>query len=144
MAPREFRVNYPQNDREGFRPGDDAAHRAAAALGDRADQPTIAAFSEMLAMLERVGGQFYVTAFRQKVEEDGDFETAGLVFRYETRDVSIEFFNEPTEIAGIPVTDSSDTSVRVGVGSPVDPKAAPEPTPEPEAEADREAEVAAA
>lgn len=138
MAPREFRVNYPQNDREGFRPGDDAAHRAAAALGDRADQPTIAAFSEMLAMLERVGGQFYVTAFRQKVEEDGDFETAGLVFRYETRDVSIEFFSEPTEIAGIPVTDSSDTSVRVLVKTPA------EPTPEPEPEADREAEAAAA
>jgi hypothetical protein len=141
MAPRKFSVNYLANQADGFQPGDEAAHRAAAALGDRADMPTIAAFSEMLAMLERVGGQFYVTALRVPNEE-GEFDTLGLVFNYETRDAKIEFLLPPEEISGVPVTDISAEPTRIevevpgnsGDGLTDEEREFSDPTPEPDPE----------
>lgn len=108
---RNFEVAFPENEVNGYVPGDEAAHRAAAALADRADAPTIAAFADALAFLERIGGQFHVVALRRAVGEE--FETVGLGFRYETRDARVQIAEPPEEVFGVAVTDSGAPAVVV-------------------------------
>lgn len=112
---RDFDTLYARNEQSGFQVGDDAAHRAAAALADKADAPTIQALTYLLDMAELIGGQFHVTAVREKFDRhgnriadagDGKFETIGLVFNYETRDLRIEPATAPDTVFGLPVTDS--------------------------------------
>lgn len=120
---RNITVNYAANQADGLIPGDAAAHRAAAALADRADMPTLDAFATMLSLLEHVGGQFYVTALRVE-SENGEFDTAGLIINYETRDARIEYFDRPDVVAGVPIVDSAAPTT----------EAAPEPEAEDEDE----------
>lgn len=123
---RNFDTLYIRNERAGYQVGDDAAHRAAAALADRADAPTIIALTDLLTMNELIGGQFYVTAVRDKVDRygnrvpdgDGNFETIGLVFNFETRDVRVEPAQAPETVLGLPVTDSHAPATQVAVEQP--------------------------
>jgi hypothetical protein len=123
MAKRKFGdINYSENAANGSVPGDGAAHRAAAALADKADFPTIAALSEMLSTLERVGGQFYVTAFRAE-QDNGSFDTLGLAIDYETRDARVIAMDAPDEVAGVSVTDLKEPSVAIESETPDEPEA---------------------
>lgn len=120
---RKFEVIYPENHQDGYLPGDEAAHRAAAALADRADAPTIAALTDMLTFLERVGGQFHVTALRLASEvQEGEWDTQGIGFNFETRDARVMVAKAPEEInfgqlTGVPITDSQAPAVEVEVES---------------------------
>lgn len=108
MAKRKFdRVSFGQNAAEGYAAGDGAAHRAAAALADKFDYPTIAAVSDLLATLDRIGGQAYITTLRDK-QPDDTFITLGFAFDFETRDARVEIMEPPNEIEGIPVSDSNE------------------------------------
>jgi hypothetical protein len=102
---RKFTNIYPANEVQGYEVGDTAAQQAALGLAQRADAPTIAALSDMLTLLERVGGQFHVTAVR-KQEEGQDWETVGFAFNYETRDARLVVASSPEDALSIPITDS--------------------------------------
>jgi hypothetical protein len=128
---REFSTLYLENQRDGYQPGDEAAHRAAAALADRADAPTVAALTDALALLERVGGQVHVTALRIE-PDDGSWQTAGLGFSYETKDAHLKVAAAPEEVFGVPVTDISGPPVELP--EPAEPEAEAEPDAQPDAE----------
>jgi hypothetical protein len=113
---RNFATYLAENMQQGYVPGDEAAHRAAAALAERADAPTILALTDMLALLERIGGQFYVTSVRIKDSALGpDWHIAGVTFDYETRDAKVERLEPPEEVDGVPVTDSSGPGITVEI-----------------------------
>ncbi len=97
-------VVYQENAQDGFAPGDEAAHRAAAALADRADAPTIGVLTDMLAFLERVGGQFHVTALRLEANPD-EWETHGFGLMVETRDARLKVAEAPETVRGVAITD---------------------------------------
>lgn len=111
---RPFQTVYAENEASGYEIGDQEAHRVAAALGDRADAPTLRAFHDMLTLLERVGGQFHVTAVRTE-REDGEFNTVGLAFNYETRDARLKEAAAPDTVLGYPVTPSDSPPTEVDV-----------------------------
>lgn len=114
---RNFEVIFAEDNQIGFEPGDEAAHRAAAALADRADAPTIGALTDMLTFLERIGGQFHVTALRLESAPDaGDWETCGLAFNYETRDARVKLADAPEQVFNVPVTDSQAPATEVHMG----------------------------
>ena len=85
---RDFQVIYPENVADGYQPGDEHALHAALALAQKADAPTINALSEMLTLLEIVGGQVHVTALR--VDQDGRFTTEALGFHFNTADAKLK------------------------------------------------------
>jgi|SRR6478609_8614909 len=109
MKQRPFSTVFEENQQNGFFPGDEAAARAAAALADRADAPTIAALSDMLTFFERIGGQFHITSLRLPSNE-GEWETHGLAFHFETRDARVKVATAPEDLRvgdlTIPITDS--------------------------------------
>lgn len=107
---RDFAVVYPENFVNDLVPGDEAAHRAARALADRADAPTIIALSDVLALLERVGGQFHVVALREEGSGDGTWNTVGLAFRFDTRDAHLTVAKAPEQVCGVPVTNSEEAA----------------------------------
>lgn len=103
---RSYQVIFLENQKQGYAPGDQAAHFGANALAEKTDYPTIEAVTDMVTMLERIGGQMYVTALRIKNVETGEYDTHGLAFNYETRDVRLVEAGPPEEAFGFPVTDS--------------------------------------
>jgi hypothetical protein len=118
-------VLFRQNEAMGYMPGDEAAHRAAAALGDRFDAPTLAAIGDALAFLERVGGQFHVVTLREKfnaagerVEESelGEWQTAAMLIEYESRDARVILARPPEAVFEIPVTEFTEPPVEVDLG----------------------------
>jgi hypothetical protein len=133
---REFASFYGENEQDGYRIGDQAAQVAGAALAARTDAPTLQAIADMLTLLERVGGQFYVTAVRIKSELDPDWHISGLTFDYETRDAKVQTLEPPDEVRGLPVTDSSAAPTQIespGIPVEVSPEE-PEDEPDPDAE----------
>jgi hypothetical protein len=130
-----------ENVENGFYPGDEAAHRAAASLGDRLDAPTLAAIGDAFAFLERVGGQFHVVTLREKYrdaervsdEAEGEWLTSGLALFYESRDARIVIAKEPAEAFGLPVEEFAKPATEIAVSeeepteTPEDPALDPTP-----------------
>jgi hypothetical protein len=113
---------FARNEQDGYAVGDAAAHRAAAALADKADAPTIQAVTQMLDFFTLVGGQCHAVTAREKFDryenrvgddEDGEWATTGIVFKYETRDLRVIEAKAPEEILGLPVSDSNGPPVVV-------------------------------
>lgn len=114
-----------QNREQGYFPGDAAAHRAASALADRFDGPTIISLTNLLTFISEMGGQGYVVTLRERLTADGrlaqegepgEYETAMLRFEYESRDARIVAASPPGEIAGAAVTEFSEAPTRIEVG----------------------------
>jgi hypothetical protein len=126
-----------QNEQAGLFPGDAAAHRAASALGDRFDAPTIISLTNLLTYISEMGGQGYIVTLREKLTPDGrlaqdgepgEYVTAMLRFEYESKDARVCAATPPQEIEGVPVTEFSEAPTRLET-----PPDEPEPaTPEPE------------
>lgn len=118
---RGFRTIYRENEAEGYVPGDEAAHVAAAALAQRADAPTIARLTDVLTFLDEVGGQFHIYAFRAQAEDDV-YQTEALIFDFETRDFKVQPAKPREELGGIPLTDAHlpGTPVEESVAIPVE------------------------
>jgi len=118
-------IVFAQNEKLGYFPGDEAAHRAALALADRFDAPTIIALTDALTFTREMGGQFWAVALRERVNEQGEFvaedqpgeyQTALLRFEYESRDARIaKSTTPPSQVAGIPVSDFSEAPTRIAV-----------------------------
>lgn len=114
MAQRNVaNLAFPLNEEDGFEPGDDRAYRAALAMADRFDAPTIIAFTDALAYLFKMGGQLEIVTLREWVDRDGqpvakdepgEYRTLGFSAFYETRDAKIQRAKPPTEALGVPVT----------------------------------------
>jgi hypothetical protein len=121
-------VIYQENAQDGFVPGDEAAHRAAAALADRADAPTIGALTDMLAFLERVGGQFHVTALRLEANPD-EWETHGFGLMVETRDARLKVAEAPEDVRGVSITDMQGPPAKIEA-EPVEEQTATDPDPD--------------
>jgi len=116
-----------QNREHGFFPGDAAAHRAASALGDRFDGPTIIALTNLLTYIQEMGGQGYVVTLRERLtpdghlaqeDEAGEYETAMLRFEYESRDARVVAAPPPEEIEGVKVSEFSEAPARIAVKTP--------------------------
>lgn len=150
MAQRNFvDLSFPAHESAGLMPGDEHAHRAAAAMGDRFDAPTIIALTDALSFLDRMGGQLYAVTLRERVNlrgqmvsegEPGEWRTIALRISYETRDGRISQAKPPKEILGVPVADFGASSTQIEVDRPEDSQ--PEPDPELEAEPSSVAEPA--
>lgn len=121
-------ILFPENRAEGYEPGDEAAYRAATALADRFDAPTIIAVTDALAFLERVGGQMLVTTLRTRLNsagqpvgdgEPGEYRTVGISVEYESRDAKVEQIKRPAEVFGIEVRDTSEPPTQVETPAPV-------------------------
>ena len=123
MAQRNIaEILFPVNEEIGYQRGDELAQRAAAALADRFDAPTIIALTDALSFVDRVGGQLYITALRRKVdrlgnfvsdEQEGEFRSAGLAFLYESRDAKVKRARGPQAAFGYPVDDTSAPAVEI-------------------------------
>lgn len=119
-------ILFPVNEEVGYERGDELAHRAAVALADRFDAPTIIAVTDALSFIDRVGGQLYITTARRKVnldgqmvgkDEEGEFRSFGLTFVYESRDAALtKGPARPPETAfGVEVRDTSEPPTEVEV-----------------------------
>lgn len=111
-------VIFEENFQAGYRPGDEHAHRAAAALADRFDAPTIRAVADALSFLDRIGGQMYVVTLRRQVAED-EYETEALHLRYETRDAKMHIAPPPEHVGSVPIEDFSEPPTRIEIDAPV-------------------------
>jgi|SRR6185437_3352285 len=105
---------YPLNEQEGYAPGDQAAHRAALAMADRFDAPTIIAVTDALRYLTMRGGQLEMATLRERIgpdgetvskDEPGEYVTLGMTIFYETRDAKMARIKPITDVRGIPVED---------------------------------------
>jgi hypothetical protein len=125
-----------ENRELGFYPGDEAAHRAAGALADRFDAPTIIALTDMLAFAQEMGGQLYGVTLRERLTPDGrlaqegepgQYETAMIRFEYESRDARVVAADPPSEIGGVEVSEFSEAPTRLEVAAeqPESPPAEP-------------------
>jgi hypothetical protein len=133
---RSFSSVFGENRDEGYEPGDEAAHIAAAALAQRLDAPTIRAITDMATLLETVGGQFYITPLRVQDDFDpGAYNVEALVFNYETRDIKVQRLEPPQEIQGLPVTESHKAGITIEIERPEIEPSSEEPDEQPEAEA---------
>lgn len=121
---RDFaNIILAQNAQAGFRPGDEAAHRAAAALADRFDAPTIIALTDAVTFLERMGGQLHVVTLRERIDQEGnmvehdapgsEWLTLAFHLRYETQDARVALAKPPESILGVPVTDMAEPPMPV-------------------------------
>lgn len=144
-------IVFEENRRLGFLPGDEAAHRAAAALADRFDAPTIIALTNGMAFMEAMGGQLYAITLRERLNaegrlaedgEPGEYETAVIRFEYESRDARVVAAPAPTDVIGIPIEDFSQAPTRIEAdpGAPEQPDVEPDLRDEIEAEADAAAQ----
>jgi Phage Tail Collar Domain len=114
-----------ENRELGFLPGDAAAHRAAAALADRFDAPTIISLTNAITYTQEMGGQFWGVTLRQRVNEQGElvpedqpgeYQTVMLRFEYESRDARIaKASTPPSEVGGIEVSDFSEAPTKIQV-----------------------------
>lgn len=129
-------ILFPAAEREGFVPGDEAAHRAASALADRFDAATIIAVTDALSFASRVGGQLLVTTLRTRLDasgrpvgedQDGEYRTVGLSLDYESRDAKVEEIRRPERVFGIPVTDASEPPTQIDTAPPEPTNGAVEP-----------------
>lgn len=141
-------IIFPLNEQEGFEPGDQAAHRAALAMGDRFDAPTIIAVTDALSYLLMRGGQIQMATLREWVdangspaskEEAGEYRTLALTAFYETRDAKLQRAKPIAAVSGIPVEDFDQPPTEAGYSTlepepgPADeePEQQPEPVDEP-------------
>lgn len=118
MAQRKIGSSaFPGNERAGFVPGDQHAYRAASALADRLDAPTLIALTDAISYAVTMGGQVFAVTLRdwvnrngEEVPEDqpGEWRTVGISFFYETRDARMVIAKPPEEALGVPVTDFRD------------------------------------
>jgi hypothetical protein len=125
-------VVYPENQQAGFAVGDEAAHRAALDLAERADAPTIMALVDSLRCLELIGGQLHIITLRTAATQDGPWETKGFAINYESRDASMVQPKPPEEVFGVPVTELGEPSPELAEPEPEEPPqngAAPEDEP---------------
>jgi hypothetical protein len=115
-----------QNREAGCFPGDAAAHRAASALADRFDAPTIITLTNLLTYIDQMGGQGYIVTLRERItpdgrlaqeDEPGEYETAMLRFEYESRDARVVAAPPPEEIEGVRVSEFSEAPTRIDVSS---------------------------
>jgi hypothetical protein len=141
-------IVLPINEQEGYEAGDQSAHRAALAMGDRFDAPTIIALTDMLSYLMMRGGQASMTTVRDRVGRDGlpvadgepgEYRTLGLTIFYETRDAKLQLAKPPERIQGIPVEDFDRPPTEIDDYSTLGPEQGPtteelEEIPEPAAE----------
>jgi hypothetical protein len=113
-----------QNREQGYFPGDAAAHRAASALADRFDGPTIISFTNLLTFISEMGGQGYVVTLRERLTPDGrlaqegepgEYETAMLRFEYESRDARVVAAPPPEAISGVAVAEFSEAPTLISV-----------------------------
>jgi len=136
-------IVFPLNEQEGYEPGDQNAHRAALAMADRFDAPTIIAVTDALRYLTMRGGQLEIVTIRERFDdqgnrvskdEPGEYETLSLHLFYETRDAKLARIKPPTEIRGVPVEDFDrpPTEYDPEPGSQAEePEQTPEPADEP-------------
>lgn len=137
-------IAFPLNEQEGFEPGDQAAHRAALALADRFDAPTIIAVTDALRYLTMRGGQLEMATLRERVgrdgapvgkDEPGEYVTLGMTIFYETRDAKLARIKPIAEVRGIPVEDFDQPPTEYAdpeAGSPAEePEQLPGPVDEP-------------
>lgn len=110
-------VIFEENFERGYRPGDEHAHRAAAALADRFDAPTIQAVADALSFLNRIGGQMYIVTLRRQVAED-EYETEAIHVRYETRDAKMHIAPSPDQVGAVPIQDFSEPPTRIEIDAP--------------------------
>lgn len=146
MAQRKIaELLFRDNAAIGHYAGDEDAQRAAAALADRADSPTIVAITDAVAYALRMGGQISIATLRAYVDtegtpvpegEPGDWRTMGLAIFYETRDARIQIAKPPKEVGGIEVTDFTAPPTRVEIEAPEAPEVEPDLRDEIDAEAD--------
>ena|SRR5690349_12025309 len=128
MARKRIEDIVLQQNRElGYYPGDEAAHRAAGALADRFDAPTIISFTNLLTFIAEMGGQGYVVTLRERLTPDGrlaeegepgEYETAMLRFEYESRDARVEAAPPPKDVAGIQVNEFSEAPTKIEIQDP--------------------------
>jgi hypothetical protein len=128
MARKRIEDIVLQQNRElGYYPGDEAAHRAAGALADRFDAPTIISFTNLLTYIAEMGGQGYVVTLRERLTPDGrlaaegepgEYQTAMLRFEYESRDARVVAAPSPQDVAGIQVTEFSEAPSRIELKEP--------------------------
>lgn len=113
-----------QNRDQGYYPGDAAAHRAASALADRFDGPTIISLTNLLTFISEMGGQGYIVTLRERLTPDGrlaqegepgEYETAMLRFEYESRDARVVAAPPPEDIGGVAVSEFSAAPTRIEV-----------------------------
>lgn len=136
MARKRIEDVVLDHNRElGFQVGDAAAHRAASALADRFDAPTIITATNLLTFIHEMGGQGYIVTLREKVTADGrlaeegepgEFETVMLRFEYESRDARVVAAPPPEAIADAAVTEFSEAPTRVEL--PLEQEEVPEPS----------------
>ena len=112
---RPFEVVFSEGAELGYVPGDQVAHRAAAALADRCDAPTLDRFAAVITLLETIGGQVHITALRQE-NQNGRYETIGFGFQYESVDARIREAKSPSavEVGAVTIAVSEGTN-RPGV-----------------------------
>jgi hypothetical protein len=124
MAQRKFvDLLFPTQQAAGFERGGVDAHRAAGALADRFDAPTIIGFTDALSFLDRMGGQLHIVTLREKVDPEGnpldekdpsgEWRTLGMRMVYETRDARIHRARDPEEVLGVEIRDFSEPAVAV-------------------------------
>jgi hypothetical protein len=121
-------IVFAQNEELGYYPGDEAAHRAALALADRFDAPTIIALTNALTFTREMGGQFWAVTLRERVNEQGEFvpedqpgeyRTVMLRFEYESRDARLAKATvPPSQVGGIPVSGFAEVPTRIEVQEP--------------------------
>lgn len=137
MAQRKlFDLIFSLHEEGGYEPGDVAAHRAALAMGDRFDAPTIIALTDAMTYLQKMGGQLELVTIRQKVDaegrpvgggEQGEWLTSGMTAAYETRDAKIQRAKPITEALGFPVESFDHPATEVEFEQDPEPESDPEP-----------------
>ena len=106
---------FRHNQEAGYVPGDEFAHRAAAALADRFDAPTIIGLTNVFTFLKEMGGQAYVITLRERVDATGalvpadepgaSWRTMAMRCSYETQDARVDAAKPPKDVLGVAVTD---------------------------------------
>lgn len=132
MAQRTIGTSaFPENERSGFVPGDEAAYRAAYALADRLDAPTIIALTDAISYTVTMGGQVHAVTLRDWVDADGrlvpesepgQWRTVGISFLYETRDARMQAARPPKEVLDIPVADFQEPATHIETDVPAAPE----------------------
>lgn len=120
-------IVFQDGAEQGYRPGDEHAHRAAAALADRFDAPTIIALTDAFSFLKSMGGQLFVITLRERVdiagnlvdekEPGGEWRTIAMRVAYETQDGRVAAAKPPKEILGVEVTEFREPPTRVELGA---------------------------
>jgi hypothetical protein len=118
-------VLYSENTEAGYAPGDQYARAAAAALAVRADAPTIVKLTDILTLLEDVGGQVYITGLRIE-RPDGRFTFDGFGAKYESVDARMRPAKPPESVEigpiEVPISDMQEPAPETDLPEPPEPE----------------------